>query len=109
MVDVIKNGLRQINYGTGSEVSDETIAHAKEPLQIEWLTDSFVRISETISSVELSPASLPNSYSRLPATLFVDSILQAFAGFELGLRGCSNRHWLARVRVTPIGRFPPGC
>ena len=26
----------QINYGTGREVNDETIADAKEPLQIEW-------------------------------------------------------------------------
>ena len=34
----------QINYGTGKDVSDETIADGKEPLTVQWLDDSFVTI-----------------------------------------------------------------
>jgi hypothetical protein len=33
-----------LNYGTGKEVSDETILDAKEPLKIKWYNDSFVKI-----------------------------------------------------------------
>ena len=32
----------QINYGTGKDVSDETIADATSPLVIEWLGSSFI-------------------------------------------------------------------
>ncbi len=39
---VIKERGRQINYGTGKDVSDETIADAKEPLEIRWFDDSIV-------------------------------------------------------------------
>jgi len=45
---VILNGIKhpfsQINYGTGKDVSDETIADAKEPLEIKWYNDSFIKI-----------------------------------------------------------------
>ena len=34
----------QINYGTGKDVSDETIADAKEPLVVQWLGESTVTI-----------------------------------------------------------------
>lgn len=34
----------QINYGTGKDVSEETIADAKEPLEIKWYNDSYVEI-----------------------------------------------------------------
>lgn len=44
VVNVNKNAFSQLNYGTGKEVSDETIKDAKEPLQIKWYTDSFVKI-----------------------------------------------------------------
>ena len=30
----------QINYGTGKDVSDETIADAREPLKVQWFGDS---------------------------------------------------------------------
>ncbi|KRB58132.1 peptidase S15 [Flavobacterium sp. Root186] len=43
-VNVNKNPFSQLNYGTGKEVSDETILDAKEPLQIKWYNDSFVKI-----------------------------------------------------------------
>jgi hypothetical protein len=42
VLSIIKEPGRQINYGTGKDVSDETIADAKEPLQIKWLGDSFI-------------------------------------------------------------------
>lgn len=34
----------QINYGSGKDVSDETIDDAGEPLRVEWSSDSFIDI-----------------------------------------------------------------
>lgn len=34
----------QINYGTGMDVSDETIADGKEPLKIKWFAGSFIDV-----------------------------------------------------------------
>jgi uncharacterized protein len=34
----------QINYGTGKDVSDETISDAGEPLRIQWFGGSFIEI-----------------------------------------------------------------
>jgi len=42
VLSVIKQVGRQINYGTGKDVSDETIADAKEQLQIKWFDDSYM-------------------------------------------------------------------
>jgi uncharacterized protein len=42
VISVIKGPARQINYGTGKDVSDETITDAKEPLQIKWFSDSYI-------------------------------------------------------------------
>jgi putative CocE/NonD family hydrolase len=39
---VIKQMGEQINYGTGKDVSDETIADAGVPLTIRWFADSFI-------------------------------------------------------------------
>ncbi|WP_299522966.1 CocE/NonD family hydrolase [Winogradskyella sp.] len=39
-----KNPNWQINYGTGKDVSDETIADANEPLIVKWYGDSFIKI-----------------------------------------------------------------
>jgi predicted acyl esterase len=44
VVQVIKETGRQINYGSGKDVSDETIADAGEPLRIEWLEGSWVEV-----------------------------------------------------------------
>ena len=33
---------REINYGTGKEVVDESIADAKTPLQISWFGGSYL-------------------------------------------------------------------
>jgi putative CocE/NonD family hydrolase len=39
---VIKETGRQINYGTGEDVSTETIQNAKAPLEIHWYSDSYL-------------------------------------------------------------------
>jgi uncharacterized protein len=44
VLDVNKNSLAQINYGTGKDVSDESIADAKEPLRVQWHNDSYIRV-----------------------------------------------------------------
>lgn len=43
-INVNKNPFNQLNYGTGKNVSEETIEDAKEPLQIKWYNDSFIKI-----------------------------------------------------------------
>jgi hypothetical protein len=44
LVTVNKNAWAQVNYGTGKNVSDESIADAQEPLNVRWYNDSFVKI-----------------------------------------------------------------
>ncbi|OBS12615.1 peptidase S15 [Elizabethkingia miricola] len=43
-VNVNKNPFSQLNYGTGKDVSTETMKDAGEPLLIKWYTDSYVKI-----------------------------------------------------------------
>jgi uncharacterized protein len=43
-VDVLKDAMHQVNHGTGREVSDESIADAGEPLQVDWHSDSVLTI-----------------------------------------------------------------
>ena len=44
ILNVNKHPYEEINYGTGKSVSDETIADAREPLQIKWFNDSYIKI-----------------------------------------------------------------
>ncbi len=44
VLNIDKNSFAQINYGTGKDVSDETIADAKEPLKIKWYNDSYINV-----------------------------------------------------------------
>lgn len=44
VVGVNKSPLWQINYGTGKDVSEETITDAKEPLEIKLYNDSYIEI-----------------------------------------------------------------
>jgi uncharacterized protein len=44
VLGINKNSDWQINYGTGKDVSDETIDDAKEPLEKKWFADSYVKI-----------------------------------------------------------------
>lgn len=43
-IDVNKNPFSQLNYGTGKDVSTETIKDASIPLEIKWYNDSYVKI-----------------------------------------------------------------
>ncbi|HEX8172090.1 MAG TPA: CocE/NonD family hydrolase [Thermoanaerobaculia bacterium] len=42
IVSAIKNFGQQINYGSGKDVSEETIADAGKPLEIRWLGGSYI-------------------------------------------------------------------
>jgi len=44
VIAVIKQPTAQINYGTGKEVSDETIADAGEPLRLRFSTRTFINV-----------------------------------------------------------------
>jgi hypothetical protein len=44
VLNVNKHPYEEINYGTGKSVSDETIADAKEPLQIKWFNQSYIKV-----------------------------------------------------------------
>jgi uncharacterized protein len=47
VVDVNRGPFAQVNYGTGKDVSDESIADAEEPLRVEWFNDSYVEVPVT--------------------------------------------------------------
>jgi hypothetical protein len=44
VLSLVKQPNLQINYGTGKEVSDESIADGKEPLDVSWSDTSFVEL-----------------------------------------------------------------
>ena len=44
LLDINKNPYAQINYGTGKDVSDESIKDAGTPLTIQWHSDSFINV-----------------------------------------------------------------
>jgi len=44
LVGVNNSKSWQVNYGSGKDVSDETIKDANEPLEIKWYNDSYVEI-----------------------------------------------------------------
>jgi predicted acyl esterase len=44
VLSIVKQPDFQINYGTGKDVSDETIADAKVALQIKWFGDSYLDV-----------------------------------------------------------------
>ncbi len=44
VLGINKNNGWQINYGTGKDVSTETIQDAGEPLQIRWFNNSYIKI-----------------------------------------------------------------
>ncbi|MCW6536718.1 CocE/NonD family hydrolase [Sphingomonas lycopersici] len=51
VVKIIKASDREINYGSGKRVVDETIADAGSPLEVKWFGDSFVELPVNRSSV----------------------------------------------------------
>jgi predicted acyl esterase len=44
LFDVNKNPSAQVNYGTGKDVSGESVADAGEPLHIRMHNDSFIEV-----------------------------------------------------------------
>jgi putative CocE/NonD family hydrolase len=44
VINVNKNPFCQINYGTGKDVSTESIADAKTPLKVKWYNNSFIEV-----------------------------------------------------------------
>ena len=44
MVSAIRQPNLQINYGTGRDVSDESVADAKEPLRVRWYGGSYLEL-----------------------------------------------------------------
>src|SRR6185312_1535509 len=43
-VTVNKNAFAEVNYGTGKDVTAESVEDAGEPMQVDWLTSSYVRL-----------------------------------------------------------------
>ena len=43
-VNVNQNAFAEINYGTGKDVSIEDVHDADTPMQVEWLTSSYIRL-----------------------------------------------------------------
>jgi putative CocE/NonD family hydrolase len=44
VLNIDKNPFAQINYGTGKDVSFETVKDAGEPLEIRWSSESFIEL-----------------------------------------------------------------
>lgn len=44
LLNINKHPFEILNYGSGKEVSDETIKDANEPMEIKWNNDSFIEI-----------------------------------------------------------------
>lgn len=44
IVNINKSPFEQINYGTGKDVSTERLQDARQPLQIKWHNDSYLKI-----------------------------------------------------------------
>jgi hypothetical protein len=44
VLGVLRSPGQQINYGTGKDVNDETIADAGEPLTIRWSNRSWLEL-----------------------------------------------------------------
>ena len=44
LLNIIKQPDLQINYGTGKDVGEETIADAGQPLQIKWFGGSYIDV-----------------------------------------------------------------
>lgn len=49
LLDVSKNPFAQINYGTGKDVSDESIKDAGAPLTVRWHSDSFINLPVSVA------------------------------------------------------------
>jgi len=62
LLSVNKNPYAQVNYGTGKDVSDESVRDADRPLQVRWHDRSYI-------DVPLRDAAQPAGLSSVPAPL----------------------------------------
>lgn len=44
VLDINKNSFAEVNYGTGKDVSTETVSDGKIPLRIKWYNNSFISV-----------------------------------------------------------------
>ena len=44
LLGIVKSPLWEINYGTGGDVSRESIKDANEPLKINWSSESYIEV-----------------------------------------------------------------
>lgn len=44
VLNINRNPFAQVNYGTGKDVSDESIQDAGAPLQVQWYNNSFIKV-----------------------------------------------------------------
>jgi hypothetical protein len=44
ILGISKRPDREINYGTGNDVSEETISEGRVPLKLQWHNDSYIEI-----------------------------------------------------------------
>jgi putative CocE/NonD family hydrolase len=56
LVDVNKNPMAQVNYGTGKDVSDESIEDAGEPLRLEIVSGSYLEVPLDNTVAKQKPA-----------------------------------------------------
>ncbi|MFY0182754.1 CocE/NonD family hydrolase [Stenotrophomonas sp. PUT21] len=61
VVDVLRGPGQQVNYGTGRDVSNESVADAGEPLRIDWHSDSVIRVPLRVAA---GPSSASESSPR---------------------------------------------
>lgn len=59
LLTVNKNPYAQVNYGTGKDVSDESIDDADRPLKVRWHDTSFIDVPLRDAGVKAGPESLP--------------------------------------------------
>ncbi len=58
VLNVNKHPFEEINYGTGKDVHDETIADAGAPLRVRWLNESYLKVPVFWDTVEFAPTTI---------------------------------------------------
>ncbi|HTD62911.1 MAG TPA: CocE/NonD family hydrolase [Gemmatimonadaceae bacterium] len=64
VLSILKSPGQQINFGTGKDVNDETVADGKEPLTIQWFGDSFIDVPVSPARSSTASTASPPRASR---------------------------------------------
>jgi hypothetical protein len=64
LLTVNKNPFAQVNYGTGRDVSDESIDDADKPLKVQWHGGSFIDVPLRDAGIKPGPEPLPTRPAR---------------------------------------------